>query len=216
MKNLPCASMLALFMLSFALPQLTVAQTSAPSAYGSLRFGLDDGLTKSVEFDARTVDGRTTGLMTFTDQSGISDQDTDGFDATRLNDSSSSFYIKAEFDCLVVEKNRALMCGTIKESSHKGYIGNRVMLMVEDSGDYIRTPDRVFWGMYKPTGGWIPTDAERPDDTGASLTWIATDAERKDDVGVPSRKSAVVACQSFSLSASYSFKEGEGNIVVRP
>ena len=116
----------------------------------------------------------------------------------------------------MVEKNRAVMCGTIKESSLKSHVGNRVMLIVEDNGDYVRAPDKVYWGIYKPAGGWIPTDAERPDDNGASLTWIATDAERKDDVGVPSRSSGVVGCKSFPLWAQYAFKGGEGNIIVRP
>jgi zona occludens toxin (predicted ATPase) len=30
---------------------------------------------------------------------------------------------------------------------------------------------------------WVPSDAERVDDRGASLTWIPSDAERDDDQG---------------------------------
>lgn len=34
---------------------------------------------------------------------------------------------------------------------------------------------------------WIPTDAERDDDQGAFLAWTAYDAERDDDIGVQVR-----------------------------
>ena len=97
----------------------------------------------------------------------------------------------------------------------------RVLLVVEDGGEGVNTPtaDKLTWGVYQPaTPGWVPKDAERDDDNGASLTWIAKDAERDDDVGVPSNQSKVIGCGSFPLS-SYSFvdvKHGGGNIQVQP
>jgi hypothetical protein len=187
---------------------------SAQTASGKFRFPAEDGLTKSVEFSVATLNGSTSGQMTFTDEKGVSESDVDGAAGGRTGD-PMSYYIKAEFDCLLVDKNRAVMCGTVKDSNIKSYVGQRVMLMVEDNGDDLKTRDRVFWGVYKPVGGWVPVDAERPDDKGATLTWTATDAERKDDPGIPSRPSTIVGCKSFSLAA-YTMQEGEGSIQIKP
>jgi hypothetical protein len=213
MKSVARVSVVALFLLGLAVGQSASAQTGGPSANGKFRFPADGGMTKSVEFDAKTFNGSTSGGMTLTDEKGVAETDVDGVGTPR--ETATSFYLKADFDCLVVDKNRAVMCGTVRESSLKSYVGQRVMLMVEDNGDDLKSQDRVFWGIYKPSGGWVPVDAERPDDKGASLSWTATDAERKDDVGIPSRKSAVVGCQNFSLWA-YTMQEGEGAVLVRP
>jgi len=186
---------------------------SAQTASGKFRFPAEDGLTKSVEFSVSTVNGGATGQMTFTDDRGVSESDVDG--AGGRTGEPVSYYLKAEFDCLRVDKNRAVMCGTVKESNIKAYVGQRVMLMVEDNGDDLKTRDRVFWGVYKPVGGWVPVDSERPDDKGASLSWTATDYERKDDPGIPSRPSTIIGCEKFSLWA-YTMQEGEGGIQIKP
>jgi hypothetical protein len=127
----------------------------------------------------------------------------------------------AKFDCLQITGNQAVMSGVISESNIAAALGLRVLLVVEDNGEGVNipTPDKLTWGVYQPaTGNWVPKDAERDDDNGASLTWIAKDAERDDDPGVPSNQSKVIGCQSFPLS-SYSFvdvKHGGGNIQVQP
>jgi hypothetical protein len=113
------------------------------------------------------------------------------------------------------------MSGIVTEATFGNYNGQRVLLVVEDSGEGIdpSEPDKFTWGVYSAaTQSWIPVDAEREDDTGASLTWIATDAEREDDAGVPSNKNAIISCQSFPVS-SYSLVDvnhGDGNIQVKP
>ncbi len=220
MKSIILASILTLFLLSFVTPRLTIAQVSGTSASGSYKFSLEDDQTKYVEFKAQTDKyGTTTGQMTFSDSAEISSQDVEGSGDPVNKDSSTGFYVKAEFDCLTVNKNRAVMSGTVKDSSLKNYIGQRVLLVVEDNGDGINEQDKLTWGFYKPAAeGWVPQDAEREYDEGAGMTWIATDAERKDDVGIPSKQSGVIGCQSFPLS-SYSFvdmKYGEGDIQVVP
>lgn len=209
MKSVARVSVVALFLFGLAAGQSASAQTAS----GRFRFPADGGMSKFVEFDAKTLNGSASGAMTLTDEKGVVVTDVDGTGTPR--ETTTSFYVKADFDCLVVDKNRAVMCGTVRESNIKSYVGQRVMLMVEDNGDDLRAQDRVFWGIYKPSGGWVPVDAERPDDKGASLSWTATDAERKDDVGIPSRKSTVVGCQSFSLWA-YTMQGGEGSVLVRP
>ena len=221
MKRTGFASLAALFLLSLATSRSTHAQTEGPYARGTYRFFLEDGLTKLVELDARTDErGITSGLMAFSDQARI--PDTDDVEDPRQGDAPPEFYIKAEIDRLTVEKNRALMGGTVLESSHKTYIGRWVQLVVEDTGIDSRVPDRLTWAFCRPrAGGWVPTDAERRDDDGAYLRWWATDAERDDDVGVPSPNllgGEEKSCPVYPLSF-YSFadvRKGEGDIVVQP
>jgi hypothetical protein len=120
---------------------------------------------------------------------------------------------------MLVEGNRVVMSGTVTGSNLEDYIGQRVLLAVED-GDGVeeRTQDTLTWGLYKPVArDWIPTDAELENDEGARLTWWATDAELEDDKGIPSNPSNEIITQSFPLS-SYSFelKYAEGDVQVRP
>jgi hypothetical protein len=177
-------------------------------------------MAKYVEFDVRTDDnGFTVGQMVFTDQARISDKDVDGDDASN-GDAPGEFYIKADVDSMTVEKNKAVMSGTVRDSSHRTYIGRWVQLVVEDNAYNLRMPDTLTWGFCRPpAGGWVPSDAERKYDDGAYLSWWATDAERRDDVGVPSKNlisSDMKGCRVYPLSL-YTFvdiKKWEGDIQV--
>jgi hypothetical protein len=211
-------SILALFALSLAIPQSASAATSGQSAQGIYRFLLEDGHTKQVEFDAHTqADGTTVGQMNFRDEAAFPDQDVDGAGAETPRE--PGVYLTVDFDCMTVERNKAVICGTIRDSNLSSYIGQRVLLVVEDNGDNPEAPDKLTWGFYKPAaGGWTPSDAELREDEGVGLTWTATDAERRDDEGVPSHPSTAINCQRFPVS-SYSFvdvEHGEGSIQVQP
>ena len=211
-------SLLALSLLSFAAPQLTMAHAADQSASGTYQFALEDDYAKYVEFDAKTLaDGSATGQLYFSDQARITYQDVDG--TGEPEGTFSGLYIKADLDGLVVNQNRAVMSGTIREASIPAYIGQRVLLTVEDNGDNTRVPDKLTWGFYKPVvRDWTPSDAELREDPGVGLKWIAQDAERRDDVGVPMPRSEAINCQSFPVS-SYDFVEvrsGAGDIIVRP
>ncbi|HVG28656.1 MAG TPA: hypothetical protein VM864_02950 [Pyrinomonadaceae bacterium] len=187
MKSRVCASILALILVGFAPPRPTAAQAPGQSASGVYKFLLEDNLAKYVEFAASTDEkGNTTGSMTFNDEARVSERDVEG-DGERAGD-PMPFYMKAEFDTLTVEKNRALMSGIIRDSSHQSYIGRWVQLVVEDNVDNKEAPDRIVWRFCQPeAGGWIPSDYEVPGDRGAWMSWWATDAERKGDVGIPSQ-----------------------------
>ena len=223
MNSVAFAGILALSLLTQVIPRATTAQNSGPSANGKFQFTLADGRTRYVEFDAKTQPGGgTRGQMTFNDPQGVPATDVDGASGGAVTAGSPiSVYVKAELDCLVVSGNRAVVGGAVTEATLPAYIGQRVLLVVEDNGEGINAPapDKLTWGVYhSPARNWTPKDAERPDDNGALLTWSATDAERPDDVGISSRPSEVVGCQSFPLS-SYSFvdvQHGAGNIQVRP
>jgi hypothetical protein len=221
MKSIFCASILALSLLGLPASHLAAARASAPSADGSFKFSSEDGLTKSIEFKAvADGSGGASGSMTFNGPAEFSDQDVDGTGEKGFSGSVSNLFIEAKFDGMLVEKNRAVMSGTVTGSNLGDYIGQRVLLVVEDNGDGSdeKTTDKFTLGLYKPVRvGWTPTDAELKEDNGASLTWIATDAEREDDKGVPSKKSTEITCKSFPLS-SFSLddvRSGDGSIKVQ-
>lgn len=214
MKKIAFASILALFLLGFATPQSASAQTTASGTY---QFTLDKEYTKYLEFEARNSDnGSTTGSMFFSDEAKFTIQDVDGTGEKEMT--YPGFYIKAEFDGMVFNKNQALMSGTVRDSSVYEFIGQRVLLTVEDNGDNLRVPDKLTWGIYKPVERrWTPSDAERKDDPGVGLRWYAKDAERRDDVGYWMPRSETIDTNSFSI-ASYVFVDalnGAGDIIVR-
>ena len=195
------------------------AHASQPSASGTYRFVLEDGLSKSVEFSATSDErGVTTGQMTFIDEARVVVQDVDGTGGHE--ESSSEFYMTAVLDSLTVDRNRAVMSGTIADSSVRSYIGKWVQLVVEDNGD--GRDDKFTWCFCQPEeSGWVPADAELREDQGAFSQWWATDAEVKEDEGVQSANIVPgnqTSCKVFSLS-TYAFadvREGEGQIQVQP
>jgi hypothetical protein len=198
------------------------AQTSRPSASGIYKFALEDEFSKSVEFNATSDErGATTGQMTFRDEARIIVQDVDGVGA-KEEEGSSEFYLTAILDTLTIDGNRAVMSGTVADSSIRSYIGKWVQLVVEDNGDGTKEADKLTWCFCQPEeGGWVPADAEVKEDQGAFSQWWATDAEREDDKGVQSTNIIPgnrTSCNVFPLSA-YPFAEvmnGEGQIQVQP
>jgi len=197
------------------------AHASQPSASGTYRFVLEDGFSKSVEFNATADErGAATGQMTFRDEAGVSEWDPDGEGGHEQG--PSEFYMTAVLDRLTIEGNRAVMSGTVADSSIRSYIGKWVQLVVEDNGDGREEPDKFTWCFCQPEeGGWVPADAELREDQGAFAQWWATDAEVKEDTGIQSANIIPgnrTSCQVFSLS-TYPFAEvtnGEGQIQVQP
>lgn len=205
---------LGLFLLCLVAPPLHALS----SARGSVRFVMQDGLTKTVEFSAsKDEKGTTTGSLSFSDEAKVPDTDNPEDPAD-----SFSLYLKADLDDSTFEKNRAILSGTILDSSHKTYIGKRVQFVVEDNGIDPKVPDQVLWMFCsRKAGGWIPSDAERPYDDGAYLHWWATDAERDDDVGIPSvdlLPKEEVSCPVWPIW-TYTFADlfkFEGDIIIEP
>jgi hypothetical protein len=207
----------ALALLGLMTPPPIHAQSSVR---GSFRFMVEGDLIKTVELDAsKDEKGVTTGQMTFTDEARIPDND-DAEDP--WSDDPLPLYVKVQLDDLTTEKNRALISGTVLDSSHKTYIGRWVQLVVEDSGFDSREPDQLTWMFCRRTAaGWIPADAELAYDDGAYRQWWATDAERKDDVGIPSKNllpKEETSCPVLPIWL-YSFvdlRRWEGDIIVQP
>ena len=211
----------AFFVLCFvflATPSLVSAQSGAAS--GRFKFFMEDELLKAFEFDASSDErGGATGFMQFTDDAKIVFQDVDGTgDIPR--DEPVPFSMKADFETMTIEKNRAVINGVVRDSSYRSYVGKFVQLVIEDN-DGVEVPDKFVWSFCQPEpGGWIPQDAEVPGDRGAFLSWWATDAERKDDVGIPSANlipGSLKSCKVYPLRA-YEFApvlKGDGVITIK-
>jgi hypothetical protein len=218
MKIKAFASILALFLLSFATSQSATAQTAGQAASGTYQFSLEDGYTKYVDFAAKILDdGTTSGQMTLTDEAPLYYQDVDGTGAPEAK--YDGVYIKADLDSLVVNRNQAVMSGTIRDSTVRELIGERVLLTVQDNGDNTKVADQVTWGVYNPVvKDWKPSDADLKDDPGVGMRWFATDAEIKDDKGINMPPSEAITTQTFQMGA-YNFIEiqrGAGDILVQP
>jgi hypothetical protein len=211
-----CPLLLIVCFILLATPILASAQVAS----GQYKFVMEDGFTKYLEFDARTVErGAAAGYMIFNDEASISFEDVDGTgDVPR--EEPVAFFMKADWETMTVEKNRAIINGVVRDSSYRSYIGKFVQLVIEDN-DGIEVPDKFVWSFCTPEpGGWIPEDAEVRGDKGAFLSWWATDAERKDDVGIPSPSlipGSLKSCKVQPLP-SYEFAtflKGDGAIQIK-
>lgn len=212
-----CASLFALGLVFLAVPLPASAQV-AGTIGGKYKFIMDDEISKYLEFSATSTErGGASGYMIFTDETKVVVSDPDGGPS---RDEGVAFSMKADFDSMTIEKNRALVSGVVRDSTIAAYIGRWVQLVIEDN-DGVETPDRFVWQFCEPEpGGWIPSDAELKDDRGAFMSWWATDAERKDDVGIPSPNlipGSLRACKAYSLQ-NYTFADilkGEGVITIK-
>ena len=213
-----CASLFVLCMVMLATALPTFAQAGVAS--GKYKFIMEDELSKYLEFEAKADErGGATGYMIFTDEAKLVLQDVDGT-GEPPKDEPVAFYMKADLDAMTIEKNRAVISGVVRDSSYGSYIGRWVQLVIEDN-DGVEVADRFGWSFCEPeAGGWIPSDAEVPDDKGAFMSWWATDAERYDDVGIPSLNlvpGMLKACKVHPVS-SYDFAsvlKGEGAIQIK-
>lgn len=220
MKTILRSALFALSLLTLTSTHTANAQTSSN---GSFKFSVEPNITKIIEYRAVSgKEGTADGGMIFSGPAVIPRQDVDGDGNTDFSGKLESLDMDVSFDNLVVEKNKAVMSGTITNCNVREYIGRRVLLTVEDNSDGTdpRAPDKFTWGFYRKIDlWWTPTDAEVKDDRGAYLSWWATDAERKDDVGYAMpRRNEPVGAKSFP-SPSYSLVDivpGDGNVNVYP
>jgi hypothetical protein len=211
-------SLLIICLVLLATPILASAQ--AGTASGKYKFVMEDGLVKYLEFDVRTDDrGATSGYMVFTDETKVAFEEPDP-DGDPRKDESLAFSMRADFDSMTIEKNKAVISGVVRESSIPRYLGRWIRLVIEDN-DGVEVLDKFGWSFCAvEEGGWIPEDAEVPGDRGAFMSWWSTDFERKDDVGIPSPNlipGSSKGCKSHPLLA-YDFAEflkGDGAISIK-
>jgi hypothetical protein len=209
----------SLSLLFFLIPSATLApEPEGASVNGKFEILLDKGAKRHIEFHAfRDLNGNVSGETVFQDDAPETptDKSTDGV----TSDSNKAFYLKAAFDCLTIEGNKAVMSGSVTEASSEQYVGRRVIVVAQANGgaEDPAKRDRFTWGVYRnKKADWLPGDSERPDEVGAQ-SWLATDSERIDDEGVLANKEKVIGCQSFPISA-FSFinaSQGQGTVHVK-
>ena len=147
------------FVLSLVLlatPLLASAQAGA--ANGNFKFIMEDGLTKFFEFDATSDEkGGATGFMQFNDEATIVFQDVDGTgDIPR--EEPVPFSMKADFDAMTIDKNRAIINGVVRDSSYRSYIGKWVQLVIEDNdGVTCLTSSSGLSARRSRADGYLPT-----------------------------------------------------------
>jgi len=194
-----------------------VCDFSGSSVDGSFRILSRDDVDHYIEFHAiRSPEGEVSGQTIFRDEGARPRTATNA-----ESQESQTFFLKADVDCLVINKGTAVMSGAITDSNSHSYIGRRILVVAQDNGgsDDQSKKDRLTWGIYRSDNhSWLPHDSERSADEGNPLAWIATDSERPDDEGVVSNREQVIGCQSFPLT-SFSFvnpNQGKGTVRVRP
>jgi hypothetical protein len=218
-KRQAFASFIAILLVGLILPSATAVDEEMPLAIGHYQISMSDEPTRTIDFNARLErDGSTAGEMAFQDSPAPSDSKASS--EVGADDATRPFFLKANFDCLTVNGNSAVMSGNVTQASQERYLGKRVLLVVQDNGHGVDPAkrDKLTWGIYRAAAVDAPliTDFERPDDQ-PGITWLATDAERTDDTGMLSQKSEEIGCHSFPLSA-FTFidaRQGRGNIQVR-
>ena len=221
-KGIACSLLLAAAFSAFFISRATSAESVGPSVSGKFELRTEAGPTRSIMFSAiATKDGRVFGQALLQDDAPTSTATS--ATTSETGEQTTPFFLKVEFDCLVVKKNKAVMSGNVTESSVERLVGRRFLLVAEDNGhgptDLLR--DKLTWGIYHTTTkNWLPSDSERTEEESASgpVGWLATDSERPELEGVVSNKNEVVGCQTFPLS-SFSFVDvsyGRGSVQVRP
>jgi len=202
MKNIIGAFIMAVFAVCLALPNLAFAGAEGATASGSFKFVMQDGETRYVEFKASELaDGQGAGELTVSDPAVVPVEDPDNPNERQ----TPGVIVRAKIDCMDASQNTAILGGEIFDSNVPSAIGQRVLMLVQDNG-LDGEKDQLTWGVYQPPTKWVPVDAEREDDNGASLSWLATDAERRDDQGIKMPLSKLVQCKTFPGSA-YDFPE---------
>src|SRR5688572_23768880 len=99
------------FVLSLATGALAARM---PAAHGNVQVHIGDDVSRDVKFNVKIEnDGSTKGEMIWVDPSVTPDFDPDTADAGN----ASGLAMRVEFDCLIVEGNRAVMSGVVVESS---------------------------------------------------------------------------------------------------
>jgi len=194
-----------------------LSDSSSSTVDGSFRIYSREDTDRYIEFHAtRSADGLVSGQTIFRDEAVPPPNVTES-----ASPESQPFFFKADVDCLVINKETAIMSGAITDSNSHPYIGRRVLVVAQDNGgtDDQSKKDRLTWGIYRSDNhSWVPSDSERSPDEVDQLTWIASDSERPDDEGMVSKRTEIIGCQSFPLS-SFSFvnpNQGKGTVRVRP
>ena len=209
---LMCAVLLSCFL------QPSGATNEKATANGHFRISIPGEPAKTIDFNAQLgMDDSTSGEMIFRE---VETRARAAAEEAVNAEPDKPFFIRAQFDCLLVDGNKAVMSGGVTEASADRYVGRRIVLAVEDNGngDVPGKRDRITWGIYRTIPAAQSTvDIDRPDEPAGPMSWIAKDADRDDDPGILSNTRQEIGCRTYPIS-SFTFisaNQGKGEIHVR-
>lgn len=217
MKSSVCAVILSVSLLCFGSLRTSAASDGAVSVTGGGTFSVGNDKKGHFNFNAVThADGSVTGHLTLHDPEEAPNQDVDGNDEAGQEGLPDGAEVTAELDSVKIDGKRAALSGIITSASSQRYLGLRMILTVEDSGEGKgNEPDKITWGFYQRIERRLVADDENPD-AGAfpvGEKFLATDAERPEE-GAFLVGDAEFDSQTFPLS-SYALNDIHGgNIQV--
>lgn len=175
---------------------ICAASSANASGFSSLMDGRTEAPTTAIRYEVERSGTSGRGEMTFSGSTLLTHREDQPATAAALT-------FEATFDCVRVNGTDTLMSGSISSASLPEYLGAPVWLAVRapERNDGT-TPPLFTWGIVRPVQqSWLPSDAERSNDRGASYRWLATDAERLDDRGVASDINSTADCRTIAFDS---------------
>lgn len=188
------------------------ASEGAANITGGGTFVVGSSLKGHFNFNAVThQDGSVTGHLSLRNPEEAPDQDVDGTGDPGLGSLPDGVELTADLDGMNISGNRAALSGIVRTASNPRYVGLRIVLTVEDSGEGdTESPDKITWGFYQRVIPRLVADFENPD-AGAypvGVKILASDAENP-EAGAFLVGDSDIDSNSFPLS-SYALNDING------
>lgn len=193
------------------------ANNGAANITGGGTFVVGTNLTGHFNFNAVThPDGSVTGHLSLRNPEAAPEQDVDGTGDPGLEGLPDGVELTADLDGMNISGHRAALSGVVRTASNQRYVGLKIVLTVEDTGEGdAEGHDKITWGFYQRVIPRLVADFENPE-AGAYLVGVkilASDAENP-EAGAFFVGDSDIDSSSFPLS-SYALNDiNGGNIQI--
>jgi hypothetical protein len=216
MRSTLCAVALFLALVCLGAQGSFATSDRAANITGGGTFVVGNDLKGHFNFNAVThQDGSVTGHLSLRNPEAAPDQDVDGTGDPSLEGLPDGVELTADLDSMNISGNRAALSGVVRTASNQRYVGLRIVLTVEDTGEGDGDPDKITWGFYQRVIPRLVADFENPE-AGAypvGVKTLASDAENP-EAGAFLVGESDIDSNSFPLS-SYALNDiNGGNIQV--
>jgi len=138
------ALILSLALVGAAAAKSLVTSDEDSSVTGGGTFSVGTNKKGHFDFNAiKHIDGSITGHLSLRDPEEAPNQDVDGTGELGLGELSDGADLTADVDSLKINGNRAAISGVITRATVPRYVGLRIILTVEDTGEGDAEPDKV-------------------------------------------------------------------------